>query len=62
MVEALAIDHFIDALPEVQIRLRLHEVGSSTLAEVETIVVRMEANITTDKQKTWFVGKVEQSD
>ena len=29
VVEALAVDHFLDALPEVQIRLRLREVGPS---------------------------------
>ena len=62
VVEALAVDHFIDALPEVQIRLRLREVGPSILAEAEKIAVRMEANITADKQRSRFVGKVEQSD
>ena len=62
MVKALAVDHFIDALPEVQIRLKLREVGPSTLAEAEKTAVRMEANITADKQRTRFVGKVEQSD
>ena len=61
VVEALAVDHFLDALPEVQIRLRLREVGPSTLAEAEKIAVRMEANILADKQRTRFVGKVEQS-
>ena len=48
VVEALAVDHFVDALPEAQIRLRLREVGPSTLAEAEKIAVRMEANITAD--------------
>ena len=62
MVEALAVDHFVDALPEAQIRLRLREVGPSTLAEAENIAVRMEANITADKQRTRFVGKVEQTE
>ena len=62
VVEALAVDHFVDALPEAQIRLRLREVGPSTLAEAEKIAVRMEANITADKQRTRFVGKVEQTD
>ena len=62
VVEALAVDHFVDALPEAQIRLRLREVGPSTLAEAEKIAVRMEANITADKQRTRFVGKVEQTE
>ena len=44
VVEALAADHFIDALPETEIRLRLCEVGPTTLAEAEKIAVRMEAH------------------
>ena len=54
--------HFVDVLPEAQIRLRLREVGPSTLAEAEKIAIRREANITADKQITRFVGKVEQND
>ena len=46
------MDHFLDALSEVQIRLRLREVGPSTLAKAEKIAVRMEANILFDKQRT----------
>ena len=45
VVEALAVDHFVDALPEAQIRLPLREVGPSTLAEAKKIAVRMEAHI-----------------
>ena len=33
VIEALSVDHFIDALPEAEIRLRLREVGPKTLAE-----------------------------
>ena len=62
VVETLAVDHFLDALPEVQIRLRLREVGPSSLAEAEKTAVRMEANILADKQRTRYVGKVEQSE
>ena len=58
VVETLAADHIVDALHEAQIRLRLREVGPYTLAEAEKIAVRMEANITADKQRTRFVGKV----
>ncbi|MCG8048446.1 MAG: hypothetical protein N0E48_22985, partial [Candidatus Thiodiazotropha endolucinida] len=61
VVEALAVDHFIDAIPESEIRLRLREVGPSTLAEAERIAVRMESQRTADKLRTRFVGKVEQS-
>ena len=58
--EALALDHFIDALSESEIRLRLREVGPKTLSEAEKIAVRMEAHRIADKQRTRFVGKVEQ--
>lgn len=60
VIEALALDHFIDALSESEIRLRLREVGPKTLSEAEKIAVRMEAHRIADKQRTRFVGKVEQ--
>ena len=60
VIEALALDHFIDGLPEPEIRLRLREVGPKSLSEAETIAVRMEAHRIADKQRTRFVGKVEQ--
>ena len=59
VVETLSVDHFIDALPESEIRLRLREVGPTTLAEAERIAVRMDAHRQADKQRTRFVGKVE---
>ena len=62
MVEVLSIDHFIEALPESEIRLRLREVGPTTLAEAERIAVRMDAHRQADKQRNRFVGKVEQSE
>lgn len=60
MVEVLALDHFTDALPETEIRMRLREVGPITLAEAEKIAVRMEAHRIADRQRTRLVGKVEQ--
>ena len=60
VIEALALDHFIDGLPEPEIRLRLREVGPKSLSEAETIAVRMEAHRIADKQRTRFVGKVDQ--
>lgn len=61
VVEALSIDHFVDALPDSDIRLRLGEMGPTTLAEAEQIAVRMDAHKQADKQRTRFVGKVEQN-
>ncbi|MEW8544925.1 MAG: hypothetical protein AB2693_15470, partial [Candidatus Thiodiazotropha sp.] len=60
VIEALALDYFIDAIPETEIRMRLREVGPTTLAEAEKIAVRMEAHRIADKQRTRLVGKVEQ--
>ena len=37
VIEALALDHFIDGQPEPEIRLRLREVGPKSLSEAETI-------------------------
>ena len=55
------MDHFIDALPESEIRLRLREMGPTTLAMAERIAVRMDAHWQADKKRTRFVGKVEQN-
>ena len=60
LIEALALDHFIDAISETEIRLRLREVGPKSLSEAEAIAVRMEAHRIADKQCTKLVGKVEQ--
>ena len=60
VIEALALDHFIDALSESEIRLRLREVGPKTLSEAESVAVRMEAHRIADKQRTRLVGKIEQ--
>lgn len=61
VIEALALDHFIDALSEAEIRLRLREVGPKSLSEAEAIAVRMEAHRIADRQRTRLVGKVEQA-
>ena len=62
VVEALSVDHFNKALPESEIRLRLREVGPTALAEAERIAVRMVAHRQADKQRTRFVGKVDQTE
>lgn len=51
VIELLALDHFIDALPETDIRLRLREVGPRTLSEAERIAVRLEAHRVADKSR-----------
>ena len=54
VIEALALDHFIDALSQAEIHL------PKTLHEAESIAVRMEAHHIADKQGTHLVGKIEQ--
>ena len=60
VIEALSVDHFIDALPEAEIRLRLRKVGPKTLAEAEKIAVRIEAHRIADKQRARLVCKIDQ--
>ena len=50
------MDHFIDALSEIEIGLRLREVGPKTPNEAKSIAVLMKA----DKQCTRLVGTTEQ--
>jgi hypothetical protein len=39
VADSLAIDYFIDAIPESDIRLRLKEVGPKTMSEAENLAV-----------------------
>ena len=58
VVELLAMDYFIDALPDVDLRLRLREVGPKTIAEAETIAVRLDAHKVADKSRAKSVRAV----
>ncbi|CAC5407089.1 unnamed protein product [Mytilus coruscus] len=49
--DTLALDYFIDAITETDIRLRLREVGPKTIYEAENIAVRLEALRLADRQK-----------
>ncbi|MES9881467.1 MAG: hypothetical protein ABW185_11355, partial [Sedimenticola sp.] len=51
IVEALALDGFIDALTDTDIRLRLREIGAKSLDEAEKTAVRMEAHRIADRQR-----------
>lgn len=51
VLELLAIDHFIDALPDTDIRLRLREVGPTSISEAEKIAVRLDAHKVADKNR-----------
>jgi hypothetical protein len=58
VVEALALDNFIDALSDSDIRLRLREVAPQNIFEAEKMAVRMEAHRIADRQRNKLVGHV----
>ena len=49
--DTLALDYFIDAIPETEIRLRLREVGPKTINKAEHITVLLEALRVADREK-----------
>ena len=51
MLEVLALDHFIDAINETEIRMRLREVGPKNILEAEQIAVKLEAYKEADKDR-----------
>ena len=51
VADTLAIDYFIDAIPESEIRLRLKELGPKTMTEAENIAVKLETLRVADKQR-----------
>ena len=52
VISTLARDHFIDALPESEMRLRIREVQVKDIAEAEILALRLEAYRVADRQKT----------
>lgn len=54
LLDVLALDHFIDALTDADMRFRLREARPKNIAEAEIIAVRIETHKLADKQR----GKV----
>lgn len=51
VIDLLAMDYFIDAIPDTDIRLRLREVGPKTIGEAEQVAVRLDAHKVADKSR-----------
>ena len=51
ILEVLALDHFIDAINETEIRMRLREVSPTNILEAEQIAVKLEAYKEADKDR-----------
>ena len=52
VISTLARDHFIDALPESDMRLRIREGQAKDIAEAEILALRLEAYRVADRQKS----------
>lgn len=58
VIEILALDYFIDAIPYKDIRIRLREVCPKTVSEAEKIAVRLDAVHVADKSRNCNVKAV----
>ena len=52
VIETLSIDHFIDALRDSEIRLRVREFGPKTLGDAERTALRLESHKIADRQRS----------
>ena len=59
LIETLSIDHFVDALTDSDIRLRVREFDSKTLADAERTAHRLESHKIADKHRNRIVGQIE---
>lgn len=58
LTSVLALEHFIDSIPDVDIRLRLREVNPKNINEAETLAVRLETLKLADRQKGRMIRQV----
>ena len=59
VIEILSIDHFIDALSDSDIRLRVREFCPKTLADAERTALRLESHKVADRQRSRLVGQID---
>ena len=59
VIETLSIDHFIDALRDSEIRLRVREFGPKTLGDAERTALRLESHKIADRQRSRNVSQIE---
>lgn len=59
VIETLSIDHFIDALRDSEIRLRVREIGPKTLGDAERAALRLESHKIADRQRSRNVSQIE---
>ena len=60
VIETLAIDNFVDALTDSDIRLRVRELSPKTLADAERrTALRLESHKIADKQRSRLVGQID---
>lgn len=59
LISVLALEHFVDAIPDGDVRLRLREHNPKSINEAETLAVRLEALKLAERQKGRFVRQAD---
>ena len=62
LTSVLALEHFIDAIPDSDLRLRLRESNPKSINEAETLAVRLETLKLAERQKGRMVRQVDSGD
>lgn len=62
MINILALDYFIDAIPDSDTRLRIRELRPKNLNEAETHAIRLEAHRLADKQRSKAIHMISEED
>jgi hypothetical protein len=57
LISVLSLEHFIDAIPDGDIRLRLREVNTKNINEAETLAVRLETLKLAGRQQGRMIRK-----